>query len=430
MANGNATMLASRDSYLAPPSSRAEWAQGWRAVAAGSLGFGAACVHKDVLSVVMKPLQGEFGWSRTEISMAILILVVCQLMFSPFIGQILARFGLRKVALFGVTWYGVGLAAIGLAGPSIWSWYLGWIAFSFMYVCVSPAVWTSEVARNFSRQRGLALAVTLSLGTGILTFVVPSISVAVIAEYGWRAAFVAVGALSLLITYPAVLLLLKPSTADERRAIMDNDLPGMTRTEAMRTGRFWRLTLSLFIATGVMATLSIHLMSMLTDKGLTATEAALGAGAIGPALLFGRLMFGLVLDRITGPALALIAFSFPLAACALLLGFQGGAMAGVVIGLLIGVAWGVESDLAAYMCSRYFGVRNYTQIFAMVHPIAAIGFGLGPVLAAVVFDLAGSYQLLLWGVLVALLISAGLMVSLGAYTYAADDGAAAEPDHA
>ncbi len=427
MPNRNASMAVNGDSRPGS-SSRREWASGWRAVAAGSLGFGAACVHKDVLAAVMKPLQGEFGWSRTEISLAILILVICQLIFSPFIGQILERFGLRKVALFGVTWYGLGLAAIGLTGPSIWSWYLGWIAFSLMYVCVSPAVWTSEVARNFSGQRGLALAVTLSLGTGLLTFVVPSISVAVIADFGWRAAFVAVGALSLLIAYPAVLLLLKPQTFDQSRAILDNNLSGMTRAEAMRTSRFWRLTISLFIATGVMATLSIHLMSMLTDKGLTAADAALGAGAIGPALLFGRLMFGLVLDRLTGPSLALVAFSFPLVACILLLGFQGGATAGVIIGLLIGVAWGVESDLAAYMCSRYFGIRNYTQIFAMVHPIAAIGFGLGPVLAAVIFDLAGSYHLLLWGILLALLISAGLMVSLGAYTYAADEGAVADLD--
>ncbi|MCC6793414.1 MAG: MFS transporter, partial [Thermomicrobiales bacterium] len=53
-------------------------------------------------SVLIKPLEAEFGWTRSEISSAIAIGLLMTAVSAPFGGTLLDRFGPR-VVLIGIT---------------------------------------------------------------------------------------------------------------------------------------------------------------------------------------------------------------------------------------------------------------------------------------------------------------------------------------
>ena len=81
-----------------------------------------------------------------------------------------------------------------------------------------------------------------------------------------------------------------------------------------------------------------------------------------------------------------------------------------VAGILIGLAYGAELDVFAYLTTRYFGLRNFGSLFGGILFSLSLGAGLGPVLASHIFDTFGNYTGFMWlTVLVALMCSACFM---------------------
>jgi predicted MFS family arabinose efflux permease len=52
-------------------------------------------------------------------------------------------------------------------------------------------------------------------------------------------------------------------------------------------------------------------------------------------------------------------------------------------------------DALAYLTSRYFGLRHYGVMFALMLGIYTIGSGIGSALAGMAFDRFGSYDMIL-----------------------------------
>ena len=94
-------------------------------ILAAALGFSVSSIHFYSFGLFMKPLQAEFGWSRSEISGSLLFISVAGVVSAPFIGMLIDRWGSRRVGLPGVAAYASGFALLSLAGPSIWSFWAG-----------------------------------------------------------------------------------------------------------------------------------------------------------------------------------------------------------------------------------------------------------------------------------------------------------------
>ena len=63
--------------------------------------------------------------------------------------------------------------------------------------------------------------------------------------------------------------------------------------------------------------------------------------------------------------------------------------------------------------SRYFSLRNFGTLFGLVGGLALFGAGISPILANRVYDLAGSYDLVLWGIVAGFIVAACLFVLVG-----------------
>ncbi|MCB0257298.1 MAG: TonB-dependent receptor, partial [Anaerolineae bacterium] len=83
--------------------------------------------------------------------------------------------------------------------------------------------------------------------------------------------------------------------------------------------------------------------------------------------------------------------------------------------LLLGFAAGAESDLAAYLAGRYFGMAHYGKIYGMLYMPFGICSAISPLLYAYVRDTAGSYDLILTPAIGMYLLGGGLLLLLGKY---------------
>ena len=93
---------------------------GWRVVLASSLGvmvgFGSLFVY--TFSVFMKPLSTEFGWGREAISRGFGFAALSMAFCSPLLGQLLDRYGPRRVILPCSLVYGSAITSLALLRPA------------------------------------------------------------------------------------------------------------------------------------------------------------------------------------------------------------------------------------------------------------------------------------------------------------------------
>jgi MFS family permease len=328
------------------------------------------------------------------------------------------RLGPRRVGFAGVILYCIGMIFVGLSGPEIWKWYLAWCWVALWYAMVGSAVWTTLVSRTFRRQRGLALSASL-VGTGMANFVIPSVAVYIFHDFGWRMVFFALASIGFVICLPIIWILLsrpaKPSlnTALIATATLEAGVLEMSATEIFQSRKFWQLALAILLMGPAIGALTAHVQPILRDAGVSASAAASYAALIGPTLLFGRLFSGFLLDHLPVRLMAASAFILPAIPCMMFIHYHGSVVTAVMAISIFGLSYGAETDVVAYLVSRYFGLIRYPLAFSVLISIFGLGFGIGTVGAGAMHDALGSYDAMLMLLIACLFISGILTASLG-----------------
>jgi cyanate permease len=158
-----------------------------------------------------------------------------------------------------------------------------------------------------------------------------------------------------------------------------------------------------------------HLAALLTDRGVSASGAALSASLLGGSSLVGRLAVGWVLDRFLGGRVAFVVYLIT-AGGILLLARADTLLMGCAGAGLIGVGAGGEADITPYLLTRYFGLHAFSTLYGFTWTFYALAGALGPVLLGRAFDSTGSYTLLLTLLAAALGMAGTLMLLLPRYT--------------
>lgn len=394
-----------------------EWRQGWPLVLCATVGVMMTGMHFPALGALLRPLTQAYGWTREQASLGLTMASLVAPLGSVLAGAAADRFGLRRVAIGGIILFAPSYALFALAGPALWNWYAASIIQTICAQFVGPVVWTMAVVRHFKVSRGLALAVTLS-GAGVMTSLMPGIVLALLRLVSLRETFLVIGvSAALLMMVPAWLLFRRPDAAhDGRQGVRDGnvaDVPGLSVRQALRGTRFWRMALALWLVAATVGMFIIHFQSMLIDARLTPAQAASAALIIGPMMIGGRLGTGLLFDRLPTPLVAACAFFVLALACSLMLAFDGGMAMALGVAAVIGLGVGSEVDVAAYLTSRYFGLRRYGVLFGLLIGAYGIGVGTGSALAGRVFDRTGSYDPILLALGIGCALAGVLAATLG-----------------
>jgi MFS family permease len=397
----------------------AEWRANWTVVMAACAGMGVASLISYSNSLFIKPLEQEFHWSRAEImfgnSIAATVAAVC----APFMGILVDRFGPRRIGIAAVITLCGAIALLSQAGPSIWNWWALWLPITLGIILVQPMVWTSAVTSLFSTGRGLALAVTLC-GSSIASMVVPKMTYGLIEAYGWRVAWVGLGAIWLLIALPLIWFFFT-SAVDQGRVIRPASVVPETvlRPSVWNSGILsWRFPMLLVAGVSialVVVTMVTSGVPVMEASGISRSDATSIAGLAGITAIFGRLTIGTLLDRMDGRIIAAACVSLPIVGILLLIKLPGSLLAASSAVLVFGFSLGSELDIVAYLTSRYFGRENFGFLFGTIGGCLGLATGYGPVMLNRVYDVTGSYTPALWAAVPLCLLSATLFLCLGRY---------------
>jgi len=401
---------------VAPPALRNPW---W-VVFGSTVGLivGNGPIVFFTFGLFLLPVTREFGWDRATFSSSLFVGHALAALAYPFLGRAIDRYGVRRVSLTSIVLFAVSIAALSLtpSSPAVFIAMAGLCG--LLSAGQAPLPYAKAVSSWFDERRGLALGIAMT-GIGIGATLVPQFARAVIAAYGWRTGYVALGVLMLIVAFPAVAIFIREPDARERAfGYTDGVVPGLTVGESLRTSSFWLLAIPVFLVVTTINGIIGHLVPLLTDRGLEVRQATATLSVVGLSTIAGRLVSGYLLDRYFAPMVTAVVFLLPLAGVTMLaLGTAG--TAPVLAAMTLGFGLGAEIDVIGFMVSRYFGLRAYGEIYGCMFAIFTVGTGLGPVLMGLSFDATGSYTFTLTVFAMALIVASLLVSRLGHYTFPA-----------
>jgi len=175
---------------------------------------------------------------------------------------------------------------------------------------------------------------------------------------------------------------------------------------------FWKLFAAFFLISIAIGGGSTSLPLILTDRGVPAQQASFVMTVVGLAMMFGRLSFGVLLDRIFAPHLTALVFLAPTVAFSVLLLPNTTSINAMIAAGFLGFGLGAEVDALAYIASRSFGLRHFGRILGFLMVAFTLGLAFGPILFGKIYDQFQTYQLALWIAAGISAVSSGLIMTL------------------
>ena len=387
------------------PPRRPRFFYGWVVVVVAALGsFSASTETFPVLSIFLKPITEEFGWTRTEFTGAISLGGLIGSGAALATGPIVDRFGPRWALTFAYTLIGTTFVLMYFMSE-LWHLYALQIFARSMNTGVL-AVATAVIVPNwFIAKRGKATALA-GLGFPAGSSLIPLLIAFIAGLYSWREASLGAGIMILVVSAVPTALLLRRRPEDmgllpdggppERSSnAPSNDLRVADRS--MRLGQAARhpalylliiaISLWWFGRTGVM----LHAVPYMTDTGLSDT-AAVAALAVHSAIgAVGALIAGFLRDRFSVRYLMAIDFLLNALAFMLLLAVDTPLLA-IAWGVFYGLAQGASVTLQRLAFADYYGRRHLGSIEGVARAFTNITQAAGPLAAALAFDLTDSYR--------------------------------------
>ena len=397
-----------------------EFRRGWTIILACVVGIGCglSAMPFYTFGAFIVPLQDEFGWSRGQIQTALTLYATTVFVTLPVIGKVLDQVGARKVAIWSQIAFVISFGSLAFLPGNLIVFYGMWMVMAIVSVGSMTITYSYAINNWFDRNRGIALGLTLS-GTGIAATFAPAYAVWLIDEFGWRAGFPGMAAISLFVSVPLLVLFLKdppsrttPAATDVRQGASPN-VPGIDIKTAVRTYPFWMIGLGMFgVSAGTGGMIPI-LIPLLGESGYSSSEAAAYAGLVGIMVVFGRVLVGLLMDHFWAPMVAFVFFA-PSALASFLLTINGISPAAVVVSvLLIGLVAGAEYDVIAFLVSRYFGLRFFGSIYSWVYLIFISATVAAPFVYGTAYDVFSSYDVPLIGTGILIVLGSAALLTLG-----------------
>ncbi len=372
----------------------------------------------ETFGVFLLPLSNEFGWSRTTLTGAYVLYMAGYGVCAPLAGQLYARAGPRVTFALGLTALGSGFVIASFAeGPL--PLYAGIGLLGALGASAIGMIATSSFIRTwFSHRLTTALGVAhTGLSIGVLIFA--PLAQWLIEDFGWRTAYVALGAIALAFVPLIVLTPWSPLKvrATTRHSAENSDAndPNWTLVKAARTAPFWGLALAFFCTSGAYFMVAPQLVAYLVFSGFTATTAAWSFGATGLLAISGMVGIGWAADRF-GP-IRVVTASYVASALGFI-AFERLATepTWLVLGTalaLYGVTAGCRAPIITGLAAKLFPGRGYAAVLGGIN--AGMGFGAasGALVGAQLIDAFGHYSYLFVSGAALLAVASMLFIIIG-----------------
>ncbi|MHA4854775.1 MFS transporter [Rhodococcus sp. MSC1_016] len=355
--------------------------------------FGVSTVNV-LINILGKPMAEEFGWARSVVTNGLSIETAVVGVSILVLGVLIDRYGPSVPSVWMALPFGIGMMLLSVVPNNQLVFYLICILIGSGGGAVGAVAHSAVVSAWFQERRGIALGVLVA-GLGACGVLMPYLANWVLGIAGWRTTYLVIGALCTIIPVTVYAFITRmPSEHDAVRlaARRVGQVAGDSFATIARTYKqFWLLSVAILLVSSATWGLMAQIVPMTTDKGIEQGTAVSILAMLSLSSIGARLVVGYLLDYF--PARFVGTFIFLLAAIGVFLVIGSSATGLIFLGaILIGVALGAETDLAAYMVSRYFPQHSYGRVVAFIYFMYSLGSSLGIFLLGQIFSATGSYS--------------------------------------
>jgi len=348
--------------------------------------------------VFFKPVLEEFGWTRAQIAGAYSLATLIIGFMAIVMGRLNDRFGPKIVVSICGLFSGIGYLLMSLISD-IWQFYVLYgiiVAFGVGGFFVPPI---STIARWFVKKRALMTGIVL-VGGSVGVMIVPTIAAWLISNFGWRLTFVMVGIVNVIAIISIAQLLkrdprqvgrLPYGVNNETANRMSLQTSGFLLHEVIHMKEFWLLCSIFFCFFLVINAVLAHIIIHATGIGISPARATMIMVAFGGGGIVGRIIIGMLGDRIGNKRTCFICFVL-MSGDMLYLELATDLMGLSVFSAIIGFAFAGIGALMGPLTADFFGLRSHGLILGIIYASDMVGGAIGPVMAGRIFDVTGSYH--------------------------------------
>jgi MFS family permease len=272
---------------------------------------------------------------------------------------------------------------------------------STVFVILLSVLPLSAILNNwFHIKRGLVVGISF-MGSGIGGLIFNPITGYIIVNYGWRSAYQFLSVVIFAIVVPITFFVLKHKPEDigetplgeideEESEKSEDKSYGITLSEAMRTFRFWGISVASVLLSIVGISLMLNISPHLTNAGYSVTFAANIVALTMGALAIGKIILGSLFDKLGLRTATSIAVSF------LIIGTVGMiyvtnyiALFAVVAGTGLGTAFYTIAN--PIITTKVYGNKDYSSIYGFLTAVIGLGGIISPLIVGFLYDSSGSY---------------------------------------
>ncbi len=335
-------------------------------------------------------IRAEYGLTHGGFGAIYMLATLGSALTLPYLGQIVDRYSVRKVALIIVPMLAVAAVSMAFSVHVVQLVITIYLLRLFGQGMMTHTAFTA-MGRWFSAQRGRAISV-VSLGQNLGEAVFPLLFVAAASWVGWRYSWLLAAALLLVTALPGITVLL----AAERTPRSTDPLPRVaagrdwTRREVVRDPLFYILLLGVMAPGFIGTTIFFHQVYLVELRGWSLELFASSFTVMAMMTITFSLVSGALIDRFSGVSL-LPGFLLPLGAACLVLGSFEGQWSAFVFMALLGLSYGFSSTLFGSLWPEIYGTRHLGSIRALTVAVMVFATAMGPGLTGYLIDRGVSY---------------------------------------
>ena len=352
------------------------------------------------------PIAAEFGWLRSEFSLAIAIQNLAWGIGQPIFGAIAEKIGDRRAIVAGSLVYAIGLVlsanSVSPIEHQTYAWLIGFGIAGTGFGVILAVVGRASTADN----RSMSLAVATAAGSAGQVFGAP-VAEWMLGFLTWQTTFVvfAGAILAMLLTLP---LMRAPEMASKTE--LEESL-GQILAKAFKDPSFSLIFLGFFSCGYQLAFLTAHFPAFVTELsspipvggflhniGITTTS-ALGAVAIsliGLSNIAGTLLAGWAGKRFSKKYLLAGIYTGRTVISALFILLPITPFSVIVFSIAIGSLWLATVPLTSGLVAHIYGLRYMGTLYGIVFFSHQLGSFLGVWLGGRLYDVYGGYTAVWW----------------------------------
>jgi OFA family oxalate/formate antiporter-like MFS transporter len=330
---------------------------------------------------IYRPLTKAYGWKFAQANAGGAIILFLIGILSPFVGTLVDKFRPKRVILGGTLIIAIALCLLSTI-HSLGQYYAFCFVLGIGASAVSILPTSILIGPFFSRWRGLAVGF-INAGIGLGGYIAPRLATAQIAQRGISGTFLVL-ATCMAIPFVLTLIIVKDETNAPARAAAPGQVPALS--ELVRMPMFWVFGIALFFSAHAMLGVQQNLISYLTGEHVSPRQAALILGIALGAAAPGKLISGVLADKIN--ARAGMIFSVICVALGVLALLNTAPTSDLVVWLAVvfGLGYGGIFNAAPTIIFEYFGTHQVGKCLGLFYVFFGLGTASGGEVAGYLFD--------------------------------------------